>query len=142
MKKKHLFATTLLAAGIALAGCNAQDEPKQEKEKTTDTSHQHDHQNHKVLTGTFKSGEEEVSGDVKIENNQIKLTNFKSAKGPDLFVYLTKDGDIKGGKQLDAVDYNKAAQTFDTKGADLDQYNEVTIYCKKAHVIFGSAQVR
>ena len=95
-----------------------------------------------MLTGTFKSGEEEVSGDVKIENNQIKLTNFKSAKGPDLFVYLTKDGDIKGGKQLDAVDYNKAAQTFDTKGADLDQYNEVTIYCKKAHVIFGSAQVR
>ena len=39
MKKKHLFATTLLAAGIALAGCNAQDEPKQEKEKTTETSH-------------------------------------------------------------------------------------------------------
>ncbi|WP_412519516.1 DM13 domain-containing protein [Staphylococcus simulans] len=140
--KTHLLAASLLATTIALAGCNNQNN-EQPKEKTEQASHDHkDHKNHKVLTGEFKSGEEEVSGHVKIEDNQIKLTDFKSAKGPDLYVYLTKDGNIKEGKQLEMVDYNKPTQTFDIKDANLDQYNEVTIYCKKAHVIFGAAKVK
>lgn len=139
--KVYVLATTLLATSIALAGCNNQKD-EQPKEKTEQTSHEHKHDHHKVLTGEFKSGEEEVSGHVKIENHQIKLTDFQSAKGPDLYVYLTKDGNIKEGKQLEMVDYNKPTQTFDIKDADLDQYNEVTIYCKKAHVIFGAAKVK
>ncbi|MDU0420203.1 DM13 domain-containing protein [Staphylococcus simulans] len=144
--KTYLLATTLLATSITLAGCN-NEKDEQPKEKTEQTSHEHKHNHHKVLTGEFKSGEfksgeEEVSGHVKIENHQIKLTDFKSAKGPDLYVYLTKDGNIKEGKQLEMVDYNKPKQTFDIKDADLDQYNEVTIYCKKAHVIFGAAKVK
>lgn len=35
------------------------------------------------------------------------LTNYKSSKGPDLYVYLTKNGDIKNGKEIAMVDYDK-----------------------------------
>ena len=43
------------------------------------------------------------------------LTNYKSSKGPDLYVYLTKNGDIKNGKEIAMVDYDKEKQTFDLK---------------------------
>ena len=42
------------------------------------------------------------------------LENYKSSKGPDLYVFLTKDGDIKSGK-ISTVDYNKSKQTFNLK---------------------------
>ncbi len=68
------------------------------------------------------------------------LENYKSSKGPDLYVYLTKNGDIKSGKKISTVDYNKSKQTFDLKKVYLEKYNEVTIYCEKAHVTFGGAK--
>ncbi|RIN88653.1 hypothetical protein BU011_05605 [Mammaliicoccus sciuri] len=39
------------------------------------------------------------------------------------------------------VDYDKVEQTFDLKDMDTSKYNEVTIYCDKAHVVFGSAKL-
>lgn len=142
MKPSHLIATASLAAALVLGGCgNKEKEEKHEHDNKTE-EHQHSNKSHKTLTGKFKSGEEHVEGNAKIENGKIMLTDFKSAKGPDLYVYLTKDGNIKKGKQLEMVDYNKPEQTFDIQGADLDKYNEVTIYCKKAHVIFGAAKVK
>lgn len=142
MKTTYLLATPILAAALLLGGCGNNEKEASHDHETKTEQHDHKHADHKVLTGEFKSGAEEVKGNVKIEDGKIKLTDFKSAKGPDLYVYLTKDGNIKEGKQLEMVDYNKATQSFDTKGADLDQYNEVTIYCKKAHVIFGSAKIK
>ncbi|ANZ34017.1 DM13 domain-containing protein [Staphylococcus carnosus] len=142
MKPSHLIATASLTAALILGGCgNKEKEEKHEHDNKTE-EHQHSYKSHKTLTGKFKSGEEHVEGNAKIENGKIMLTDFKSAKGPDLYVYLTKDGNIKEGKQLEMVDYNKPEQTFDIQGADLDKYNEVTIYCKKAHVIFGAAKVK
>ena len=95
------------------------------------------------LSGTFKSKNgEKVEGTAKIENGKLMLKDYKSSKGPDLYVYLTKDGNIKSGKKISTVDYNKSQQTFDLKNIDLNKYNEVTIYCEKAHVIFGGAKLK
>ena len=79
----------------------------------------------------------------KVEGTaKLMLKDYKSSKGPDLYVYLTKDGNIKSGKKISTVDYNKSQQTFDLKNIDLNKYNEVTIYCEKAHVIFGGAKLK
>ncbi len=43
------------------------------------------------------------------------LTNYKSSKGPDLYVYLTKNGDIKNGKEMKWLTTIKEKQTFDLK---------------------------
>lgn len=143
MKPAYWIAAASLSTAIILGGCGNQNKEENHKDnKTEHHDHQHSDKEHKTLTGKFKSGEEHVEGNVKIEHGKIMLTDFKSAKGPDLYVYLTKDGNIKEGKQLEMVDYNKPEQTFDIQGADLDKYNEVTIYCKKAHVIFGTAKVK
>lgn len=77
-----------------------------------------------------------------IKDNKLMLKDFSSSKGPDLHVYLTKDGDIKKGKKIDKIDYDKAEQTFDLKGIHVKDYNTVTIYCDKAHVTFGSATLK
>lgn len=57
-------------------------------------------------------------------------------------MYLTKDNVIKSGVKVDKVDYDKAEQTFDLKGIDVEDYNTVRIYCDKAHVIFGKAELK
>lgn len=54
----------------------------------------------------FKNGEK-VEGKVKIENGKFMLENYKFFKGLDLYVYLIKNGDIKFGKKILIVDYNK-----------------------------------
>ncbi|MDA3101300.1 DM13 domain-containing protein, partial [Staphylococcus pseudintermedius] len=41
-----------------------------------------------------------------------------------------------------AVKYNEATQTFDLKDVNAADYDTVTIYCDKAHVIFGSAELK
>lgn len=59
-----------------------------------------------------------------------------------LLFYLTKGNVIKNGVKLDAVKYNEATQTFDLKDVNAADYDTVTIYCDKAHVIFGSAELK
>ncbi|BFH12484.1 DM13 domain-containing protein [Paenibacillus melissococcoides] len=91
-----------------------------------------------VLTGT---GNEKSEGDVEIKDGKVMLTNFKTTKGPDLHIYLTKGKDVQTGKKLGKIDVDKSEQTFDLNGADLSEYNSVVIYCDKAHVIFGAADI-
>lgn len=96
-----------------------------------------------MMSGMFKSmNGEMVEGKATIKNHKLMLTDYKSSKGPDLHVYLTKDGDVENGMQIDKVDYDKMEQTFDLKDMDVSKYNEVTIYCNKAHVTFGSAKLK
>ena len=96
-----------------------------------------------MMSGMFKSmNGEMVEGKATIKDHKLMLTDYKSSKGPDLHVYLTKDGDVENGMQIDKVDYDKMEQTFDLKDMDVSKYNEVTIYCNKAHVTFGSAKLK
>ncbi|MGE8205971.1 DM13 domain-containing protein [Heyndrickxia sp. NPDC080065] len=82
-----------------------------------------------------------VSGTATISNGKLMLSNFKTEKGPDLHVYLTKDGDIASGKSIAKIDLENTDQTFSLNGIDTTGYNKIVIYCNKAHVIFGSAKL-
>lgn len=96
-----------------------------------------------MMTGAFAGvGTHNVSGMATIDGSTLKLTNFKTDEGPDLHVYLTKDGDISTGMEIDAIDLKAAEQSFDLKDADTSAYNTVVIYCKKAHEAFGQAMLK
>ncbi|MDI9231495.1 DM13 domain-containing protein [Staphylococcus caprae] len=145
MNTKYLFAVGAIVTSLTLGACgnsNSDQEHSQHKDKQQEESKVKTDKT-KKLSGTFKSKNgEKVEGTAKIENGKLMLENYKSSKGPDLYVFLTKDGDIKSGKKISTVDYNKSKHTFNLKNVDLNKYNEVTIYCEKAHVIFGGAQLK
>lgn len=146
MNTKYFLAVGAVAAVLTLGACgnsNSQDQGNKTEQKTKSEDSNVKTDKTKHLTGTFisKNGET-VEGKAEIKNGKLMLTNYKSSKGPDLYVYLTKNGDIKNGKEIAMVDYDKEKQTFDLKNVDLSKYDEVTIYCKKAHVIFGGAKLK
>ncbi|BCU53316.1 electron transfer DM13 [Staphylococcus auricularis] len=149
MKSKFFLAGGALAATLLLGACNNMDEKKDdmkqetkadEKEKDMDMEQK---DNMMMKSGMFKGENKEmVEGKATIKDNKLMLTDFKSSKGPDLHVYLTKGNDIEKGMKIDAVDYDKKEQTFDLKDVKVEDYDTVTIYCDKAHVIFGSAELK
>lgn len=146
MNTKSFLAVGAAAAVLTLGACgnsNSQDQGNKTEQKTKSEDSNVKTDKTKHLTGTFSSKNgETVEGKAEIKNGKLMLTNYKSSKGPDLYVYLTKNGDIKNGKEIAMVDYDKEKQTFDLKNVDLSKYDEVTIYCKKAHVIFGGAKLK
>lgn len=149
MTLKNVLATSGIALTVLLAACgnNASDTAKEKENKTESTEKAKTTESKTAdkgtLEGTFSGqNKEEVEGKATIKDGELKLTDYKSSKGPDLHVYLTKGGDIKGGKEIAEVPYDKDTQTFDVKGVDLSKYDEVTIYCKKAHVTFGAAKIK
>ncbi|HDK4118964.1 TPA: DM13 domain-containing protein [Staphylococcus aureus] len=146
MNTKYFLAVGAAATVLTLGACgnsNSQDQGNKTEQKTKSEDSNVKTDKTKHLTGTFSSKNgETVEGKAEIKNGKLMLTNYKSSKGPDLYVYLTKNGDIKNGKEIAMVDYDKEKQTFDLKNVDLSKYDEVTIYCKKAHVIFGGAKLK
>ncbi|HCV6168029.1 TPA: DM13 domain-containing protein [Staphylococcus aureus] len=146
MNTKYFLAAGAVITTLALGACgnsNSQDQGNKTEQKTKSEDSNVKTDKTKHLTGTFSSKNgETVEGKAEIKNGKLMLTNYKSSKGPDLYVYLTKNGDIKNGKEIAMVDYDKEKQTFDLKNVDLSKYDEITIYCKKAHVIFGGAKLK
>ena len=144
MNTKYLLAVSAIVTSLTLGACgnsnsnneHAHDKDKQQEESKVKTDNSKNYLVH--LNLKWRKGRRYS----KIENGKLMLKDYKSSKGPDLYVYLTKDGNIKSGKKISTVDYNKSQQTFDLKNIDLNKYNEVTIYCEKAHVIFGGAKLK
>ncbi len=106
-----------------------------------------------VTTGLFHKVGEGVQGNATIrENSQgqrtLTLTNFSSAKGPDLHLYLVKAEDVKdsaGVKKAGFIDLGQlkslsGTQTYAVpKNIDLWQYLAVTVWCDKFKVNFATA---
>ncbi|MGH8002539.1 MAG: DM13 domain-containing protein [Brasilonema sp.] len=103
-------------------------------------------------TGTFQAGEHPTQGSVSIvtENSKRYVAfdqDFKSEKGPDLYVILYKtDAPPKGG--LKKADYYSVAPLKKTSGAqryalpdkvNLANYKSVAIWCRKFNATFGYA---
>lgn len=149
---KTTFGAFALTTTILLGACGNNDMHKDDKMDTKTEMKDKDMSKENMkdsdmkdmeMSGMFESmNGEKVEGKATIKDNKLMLTDFKSSKGPDLHVYLTKDGDIKKGMKIDKVDYDKMEQIFDLKDMDTSKYNEVTIYCDKAHVVFGSAKLK
>lgn len=83
-----------------------------------------------------------VAGTATVDGERVTLSNFSSDEGPDLHIYLTNGTDeaaIAAGKQISAVSYDSAMQTFMLNGVDAATYSTVVIHCDKAKAVFGAA---
>ena len=73
----------------------------------------------------------------------LRLEDFKSTNGPDLFVYLSVDKDATDFVNLGELKANKGNQNYEIpSGTDLEKYNKVLIWCKSFSTLFGSAELK
>ncbi|NNL37620.1 MAG: DM13 domain-containing protein [Nitrosopumilus sp.] len=76
------------------------------------------------------------------ESNILRLENFKSTNGPDLYVYLSTDDKATEFINLGQLKANKGNQNYNIPdNVDLNKYNNVLIWCKAFSVLFGSAEL-
>ena len=100
--------------------------------------------------GTFTGagdGIHDAQGDVytiplEDGSNVLRLENFQSTNGPDLFVYLSTDENASEFINLGALKANNGNQNYEIPDdTDLEKYNKVLIWCKSFSVLFGSAEL-
>ena len=85
-----------------------------------------------------------VAGSAKVTGGNLEFSNFTSDEGPDLHVYLTKgstESDVAAGKQIAAIKFDQATQSFPLTGIDTMGYTTVVIHCDKAKAVFGAASL-
>lgn len=81
---------------------------------------------------------------VPLENSQqiLRLEDFSSTNGPDLYVYLASDASASDYVSLGRLKANNGNQNYDIpEGTDLAKYDTVLIWCKQFSVLFGSAEL-
>ena len=72
----------------------------------------------------------------------LRLENFKSTNGPDLYVYLATDENASEYIDLGRLKGNIGNQNYEIpQGVDLSKYDKVLIWCKSFSVLFGSAEL-
>ena len=75
-------------------------------------------------------------------SNVLRLENFKSTNGPDLYVYLSTDENASDFVNLGTLKASSGNQNYEIPNdMDLDKYNKVLIWCKAFGVLFGSAEL-
>lgn len=89
------------------------------------------------LKGHQATGKAEVItvGDISF----LRFEDFEVTNGPDLHVYMTKNGDIDTGIDLGKLKGNKGSQNYELSGINTNVYDTVVIYCQPFHVYFASA---
>ncbi|MBI2648511.1 MAG: DM13 domain-containing protein [Thaumarchaeota archaeon] len=72
----------------------------------------------------------------------LRLSNFRTTNGPDLFVYFATDTTGKDIVNLGQLKGNIGDQNYDIpSNVDLSRYRYVLIWCRAFAVLFGSAQL-
>ncbi|HSD04898.1 MAG TPA: DM13 domain-containing protein [Nitrosopumilaceae archaeon] len=91
------------------------------------------------LKGHQAKGKAEVIsvGDISF----LRFEEFEVTNGPDLHVYMTKNGDVSTGIDLGQLKGNKGDQNYALDNINTDVYNTVVIYCQPFHVYFASAKL-
>lgn len=104
----------------------------------------------KLVSGTFigvGDGIHDAEGMAKMlfldDGSQfLRLEDFRSTNGPDLYVYLATDKDAKDFVNLGRLKANIGNQNYEVpQNTDLDKYDTVLIWCQKFSVLFGSAKL-
>ena len=73
----------------------------------------------------------------------LRLENFYSTPGPDLYVYLSTDKGIDDHVNLGSLKANRGDQNYQIPaGTDLEKYDHVLVWCRPFGVLFGSAQIQ
>jgi hypothetical protein len=99
------------------------------------------------LTGDFVGvgdGIHDVRGTATVipadGQNILRLTQFQSTNGPDLYVYLASGGDASDFVNLGKLKANIGNQNYEVaEGTDFSKYDTVLIWCQQFSVLFGSA---
>jgi Electron transfer DM13 len=103
-----------------------------------------------VYAGTFvgvNDGIHNAEGQVKIiklsdGGNFLRLEDFRSTNGPDLYVYLSTDKSNSDFVNLGRLKGNVGDQNYKIlEGTDLSKYDTVLIWCQAFSVLFGSAEL-
>jgi hypothetical protein len=104
-----------------------------------------------VYAGTFvgvNDGIHKAEGQVKVINlsdgsNFLRLEDFRSTNGPDLYVYLSTDNKSNSDfVDLGRLKGNVGDQNYKIpEGIDLSKYDTVLIWCRAFSVLFGSAEL-
>ncbi|MGQ0638768.1 MAG: DM13 domain-containing protein [Nitrososphaerota archaeon] len=91
------------------------------------------------LKGHEAKGKAEVIsvGDISF----LRFEDFEVTNGPDLHVYMTKNGDVDTGIDLGKIKGSKGNQNYALDDINTDVYNTVVIYCQPFHVYFASAKL-
>jgi hypothetical protein len=72
----------------------------------------------------------------------LRLEDFKSTNGPDLYVYLATDDTAQDYVSLGELKANIGNQNYEIpEGTDLTKYNTALVWCKQFSVLFGSAEI-
>ena len=71
----------------------------------------------------------------------LRFEDFEVTNGPDLHVYITKQGNVENGIELGKLKGSQGNQNYDLKGIDSSLYDTVVIYCQPFHVYFASAKL-
>lgn len=72
----------------------------------------------------------------------LRLEDFYSTNGPDLYVYLSVDKTATDIVSLGQLKANRGDQNYDIPhGTDFTKYDNVLVWCKPFGVLFGSAHI-
>jgi len=105
-----------------------------------------------IYSGVFvgaNDGIHNAGGNVRIINladgssSVLRLEDFESTNGPDLYVYLSTDKGNSDFVNLGRLKGNIGNQNYEIpKGIHLSNYDTVLIWCKAFSVLFGSAELK
>lgn len=99
-----------------------------------------------IYSGTFTNGPYgTVTGNAKIFENadgtiDLKLEEFNSTNGPDLYVYLSKEAMPANFISLGKLKSTNGTQVYAIPGMpDFTEYQYISIHCKQYNHLFGYA---
>jgi hypothetical protein len=104
-----------------------------------------------LYAGTFvgvNDGIHNAEGQAKViklsdGTNFVRLEDFRSTNGPDLYVYLSTDKSNSDFVNLGRLKGNVGNQNYEIpQGTDLSRYDTVLIWCQAFSVLFGSAELK
>ncbi len=136
-------STFLLLACLCCSflGCDKKEDNQTPNTDTFDA-------NGKTLLGSanFSSAAHATSGTVKVYSDNtskyLVLENFKTDKGPDLYIYLSNDLKATNFSNITKLDQYSGSFFFKfDKTVDEKTKDKVLIWCKQFSVLFGSADL-
>ena len=149
MRSSLLTATAAVSLALPLlAACGSDEEmPAEMSSKASATTSA---PSEMMSAGAERAGmfeglnDKSVEGTATIKDGKLMLSGFSSDEGPDLHLYLANGTDekaVEAGKELGAVAFDEAEQTFKLDGADAAMYSHLVVHCDKAKAVFGAAKL-
>lgn len=140
ISKKVYVVAMVVMLGFTMVACGTERKESTSMEEKKEM--QEDMDQMVTMRGMFKGEEDiKVSGNVEISDNNLMLTDFSSADGPDVHVWLTNDENIETGYDVAKVDLKSMKQSFAISMNTIKDYNVAVIYSNDAHKVFGSAML-